>query len=46
MPTVTIPVITKSLPVTTAKDPDAWEAFKARYLDVSEAEYQEAVKSR
>ena len=30
----------------TAKDPDAWEAFKARYLDVSEAEYQEAVKSR
>lgn len=30
----------------TAKDPDGWEAFKARYLDVSEAEYQEAVKSR
>lgn len=30
----------------TAKDPEAWEAFKARYLDVSEAEYQEAVKSR
>jgi glutaconate CoA-transferase subunit A len=30
----------------TAKDPDAWAAFKARYLDVSEAEYQEAVKSR
>jgi glutaconate CoA-transferase subunit A len=31
----------------TAKDPDAWAAFKERYLDVaSEAEYQEAVKSR
>lgn len=30
----------------TAKDPDAWAAFKARYLDVSESEYQEAVKSR
>ena len=30
----------------TAKDPEAWEAFKARYLDVSEAEYQEAVATR
>ena len=31
----------------TAKDPDAWEAFKARYLDVeSEAAYQEAVRTR
>ena len=30
----------------TAKDPEAWDAFKARYLDVSEAEYQEAVKNR
>lgn len=31
----------------TAKDPEAWNAFKARYLDVgSEREYQEAVKSR
>jgi glutaconate CoA-transferase subunit A len=31
----------------TAKDPDAWAAFRARYLDVAtEAEYQEAVKSR
>ena len=32
---------------TTAKDPDAWEAFRARYLEVeSEAAYQEAVRSR
>ena len=31
----------------TAKDPEAWKAFKARYLDLgSEREYQEAVKSR
>jgi glutaconate CoA-transferase subunit A len=31
----------------TAKDPDAWEAFKKKYLDLaSEAEYQEAVKAR
>ena len=31
----------------TAKDPDAWEAFKAKYLDVeTEADYQEAVKNR
>ncbi len=31
----------------TAKDPDAWKAFKERYLDLaSEAEYQEAVKAR
>ncbi|MEO1913312.1 MAG: acyl CoA--acetate/3-ketoacid CoA transferase subunit alpha, partial [Myxococcales bacterium] len=31
----------------TAKDPDAWEAFKERYLNVgSEKEYQEAVKNR
>ncbi len=27
----------------TAKDPEAWKAFKAKYLDVSEAEYQKAV---
>jgi glutaconate CoA-transferase subunit A len=31
----------------TARDPAAWDAFKARYLDTdSEAEYQTAVKSR
>jgi glutaconate CoA-transferase subunit A len=31
----------------TAKDPEAWKEFKARYLDLaSEAEYQKAVKSR
>jgi glutaconate CoA-transferase subunit A len=31
----------------TAKDPDAWQAFKARYLEVaSEREYQEAVGAR
>ena len=31
----------------TAKDPEAWSAFRARYLDLgSELEYQEAVKSR
>ena len=31
----------------TAKDAEAWEAFKARYLDVeSEAAYQEAVRAR
>jgi glutaconate CoA-transferase subunit A len=31
----------------TAKAPGAWEAFKARYLELaSEAEYQEAVKTR
>jgi len=30
----------------TAKDPAAWQAFKARYLDVSEAEYQERVRER
>ena len=31
----------------TAKDPGAWEAFKARYLDVaSEQAYQQAVSSR
>ena len=31
----------------TAKDPDAWAAFKAKYLDLeSEAAYQEAVKNR
>jgi glutaconate CoA-transferase subunit A len=31
----------------TAKDPDAWEAFRARYLECeSEEAYQEAVKSR
>jgi len=31
----------------TAKDPEAWQEFKARYLDLaSEAEYQQAVKAR
>jgi glutaconate CoA-transferase subunit A len=28
-----------------AKTPDAWDAFRAKYLDVSEAEYQKAVRS-
>jgi glutaconate CoA-transferase subunit A len=30
----------------TAKDPEAWAAFKTRYLDVPEEEYQAAVKER
>ncbi|UCE87155.1 MAG: zinc finger protein, partial [Deltaproteobacteria bacterium] len=31
----------------TAKDPEAWKAFKTRYLDLaSEAEYQRAVGAR
>ena len=30
----------------TARDPAAWDAFKRRYLDVSEAEYQAAVRER
>ena len=30
----------------TAKDPEAWDAFKARYLDVPEAEYQQRVRER
>ncbi|HJO24465.1 MAG: CoA-transferase [Myxococcota bacterium] len=30
----------------TAKDPEAWDAFKVRYLDVPEEEYQAAVKER
>jgi glutaconate CoA-transferase subunit A len=29
----------------TAKDEDAWKAFRAKYLDVSEDEYQKAVAS-
>ncbi len=29
----------------TAKDDEAWKAFRAKYLDVSEAEYQKAVAS-
>ena len=29
----------------TAKDPAAWDAFRAKYLDVSEADYQKAVSS-
>jgi glutaconate CoA-transferase subunit A len=29
----------------TAKSPDAWDAFQAKYLDGSEADYQRAVKS-
>ena len=28
----------------TAKGDEAWEGFRARYVDVSEAEYQKAVK--
>ncbi|MCP5058111.1 MAG: CoA transferase subunit A [bacterium] len=30
----------------TAKDPEAWEAFKAEYLDISELEYQKKVAAR
>lgn len=31
----------------TAKDPEAWEAFRARYLDLeSESDYQRAVRAR
>jgi len=30
----------------TAGDPEAWAAFKARYLDVTEADYQRAVLER
>jgi glutaconate CoA-transferase subunit A len=30
----------------TAKDPAAWDAFRLRYLDVSEADYQKAVRER
>ena len=30
----------------TASDADAWTAFKSRYLDVSEPEYQKAARSR
>jgi glutaconate CoA-transferase subunit A len=31
----------------TAKDPDAWEAFKERYLDLpDEQAYQDAVRAR
>ncbi len=30
----------------TAKDPDAWQAFRARYLDVAEDEYQARVRER
>jgi glutaconate CoA-transferase subunit A len=29
----------------TAKDDDAWEAFRAKYLEVTEADYQNAVAS-
>ena len=29
----------------TAKSDDAWDAFRAKYLDVSEADYQKAVRS-
>ena len=29
----------------TAKSEDAWNTFRAKYLDVSEAEYQAAVAS-
>jgi glutaconate CoA-transferase subunit A len=29
-----------------AKSPEAWAAFRARYLDVSEADYQRAVRER
>ena len=27
----------------TAKDPDAWEAFRAKYIDISESEYRRAI---
>ena len=30
----------------TAKDPDAWAAFRERYLEVDEAGYQDAVRAR
>lgn len=30
----------------TAKDPEAWETFRAEYLDVSEADYQKKVAAR
>jgi glutaconate CoA-transferase subunit A len=30
----------------TARDPAAWDAFKSRYLDVSETDYQAAVRER
>jgi glutaconate CoA-transferase subunit A len=29
----------------TAKDDDAWKAFRAKYLDVTEDDYQKAVAS-
>jgi glutaconate CoA-transferase subunit A len=29
----------------TAKTPEAWDAFRAKYIDVSESEYQKAVRS-
>jgi glutaconate CoA-transferase subunit A len=29
----------------TAKSPEAWDAFRAKYLDVTETEYQRAVRS-
>jgi len=29
----------------TAKSTDAWDAFRANYIDVSEADYQKAVRS-
>ena len=29
----------------TAKSPEAWDAFRAKYLDVTEADYQKAVRS-
>jgi glutaconate CoA-transferase subunit A len=32
--------------VRAAANPESWQAFKARYLDVSEADYQATVKSR
>jgi len=31
---------------TAARDPEAWSAFRARYLDVSEADYRRAVAER
>ncbi len=30
----------------TAKDEEAWEAFRSDYLDVSEADYQKKVAAR
>ena len=45
-----LPGATTATPASTAdprSDPDAWKAFRERYLELgSEAEYQEAVRNR